>query len=294
MTRPTTEGWLAAVGALALGAVALWSGNNALLLIGAPIWAVLGLAGGLGALNVRGLAIERRWPAELVAGRAGRGALIVSRHRGASHALVVTDDVAEPVDIDAVRGQRTLTCRWRFPERGPATVTGFGVVSTWPFGLFRHTSRIDAPDEVLVGVRPHPAGLEGVLQIGDGRTGSRGRSGTGELVGLRPYVPGDPLRRVHWPTSARAGLPIVVERTEDESHAVVVGIEVQDGAARWERELSRAAGQIQRAARQGLRVGLTVPAIGDAEAAHHPPRLGAEGWRRHLLDVLARLPRMAP
>ncbi|MEM6930283.1 MAG: hypothetical protein AAF602_25305, partial [Myxococcota bacterium] len=160
MTRPTTEGWLAAVGAVALGGVALWSGNNALLLIVAPIWAVLVLAGGLGALNVRGLAIERRWPGELVAGRAGRGALVVSRRRGASHALVITDDAAQPVELDGVRGQRTVTCRWRFPERGPATVTGLGVASTWPFGLFRHVARLDAPDEVLVGVRTHPAGLE--------------------------------------------------------------------------------------------------------------------------------------
>lgn len=291
MTRPTTDGGLALAGATALGAVALWSGNNALVMVAAPVFAVLGLGLGLGMLNLRGLTIERRWPSELVAGRVGRGALVVARSRGTSRALSVVDDGAEPVGVDRVEGAATVPCRWRFSERGPTAVTGTTVSSRWPFGLFAHEVRIAAPDEVLVGVRPQPTGLRHAERVGEGRSGQRGQAGTGELVGLRPYAPGDPWRRVHWPTSARVGVPMVAERTEDESPAVVVRVEAQPSGTLWERELSRAAGQIQRASRHGLRVGLTLPAIGEQALAHHAPRLG-EAWRRHLLDVLARLPRV--
>jgi len=290
--RPTTDGWLAGLGAGALGGIGLWSGNNALLLVAAPAWAVLLLAAVVGALNVRGVRVERRWPDELVAGRSGRGTLVVTRRRGASHDLEIVDDGAE-VTLEHARGRLEVPCAWRFPARGPTSVTGFVVRSTWPFGLFEHTRRIEAPDEVLVGVRPAPTGLDEALHLGEGRPGRDGRVGTGELVGLRAYVPGDPLRRVHWPTSARVGAPIVVERTEDQDPAIVVRVAPQPDDRRWERELSRAAGRIQHAFRRGLRVGLEVPAVAGLVAASWPARAG-EAWRRHLLDVLARLPRTTP
>lgn len=293
MTRPTTDGWLAGLGATALGAIALWSGNNALLFIVSPLGAVWLLAAGLGGWNVRGLRVTRRWPDELVAGREARGALCVRKARGPAFDLHVEDEATgASVRLAEVRDAVTTPCRWRFATRGPTAVTGFVVRSTWPFGLWWHEVRLAASDTVLVGVRPRPVGLRPEAWVGDGEPGQRGRTGTGDLVGLRPYVPGDPLRRVHWPTSARMGEPIVVERTEDAQRAVVVRVQPKADGEAWERELSEAAGQIQRGFRLGLRVGLALPPMADDEPVVHPARTG-EGWRRHLLDVLARLPRVA-
>ena len=286
-------GW-PGLGATALGAVALWSGNNVLVLIAAPLWAVLVLAAVVGARNVRRLSIERRWPTELVAGRAGRGALVVVRARGSSHGLSIREEgTPSEASVVRVRGLTTVPFTWRFAERGTRRVMGFAVTSTWPFGLFEHTVRVPCPDEILVGVRPHPAEPDSTTRVGEGQSGEQGRMGTGDLVGLRAYAEGDALRRVHWPTSARVGSPMVVERAHDEQRTVIVQVEIRSTGPSWERELSRAAGRIQRAVRCGGQVGLAVPAVGSAEAATWAPRAG-EVWRRHLLDVLARMPRVGP
>lgn len=290
--RPTLDGWMTAVGALALAAVALGAGNNALFFVVTPLVAVFALDAAMGRSNVRGLRIARRWPAELVAGRPARGALRITRSWGTSRALRIVEGGTEAA-ATVGRGPGQVPFTWRFEERGDTAVRGFVVTSTWPFGLWRHEAWVAAPDQVLVGVRPRPTGISDDARVGDGRMGRHGRQGTGDLVGLRAYVPGDPLRRVHWPTSARVGEPVVVERTEDEDRSVLVRVRVQAEGPRWERELSEAAGQIQRAYRQGSSVGLALPALGDQIGVVHAPNPG-EPWRRFLLDQLARMPRVAP
>ncbi|MEN0061682.1 MAG: DUF58 domain-containing protein [Myxococcota bacterium] len=293
MTRPTTDGWLAALGALALGGVAWWSANNALVLVVAPLLAVIALGWGLGVRNVRGLHITRRWPGELVAGRPGRGTLVLTRPSGRSRSFQIEEAGLSQTWVATVGEEAVVHCTWRFPDRGVHRVGPLHITSTWPFGLFRHSCTLQIPDTVLVGVRPHPSALEPTAQSGDGRSGRRGRVGTGDLVGLRAYAPGDPVRRVHWPTTARVGTLMMAERAVDEHDALIVEVVARATGTSWERELSKAAGQIQRAARQGLRIGLSLPSLADRERVTLPARAG-DGWRRHLLETLARMPRVTP
>ncbi len=46
-----------------------------------------------------------------------------------------------------------------------------------------------------------------------------------ELAELRPYVPGDPLRRLHWRATARAGVPYVADRHPERGADVVLFID---------------------------------------------------------------------
>ena len=114
--------------------------------------------------------------------------------------------------------------------------------------------------------------------------------GPGDLVGLRPYRPGDAPRTVHWPTTARVGALYVAERAGEAEGSVEVEVHDVGRGASWERELSRAAGEVHRALQLGRRVGLRLPAIDGL-----PPRTLAPGaggsWRRTLFDALARMPR---
>lgn len=76
-------------------------------------------------------------------------------------------------------------------------------------------------------------------------------------MGLRPYAPGDPLRRLHAPTSARAGRPMVVERAVERATEVILRLEGRPG--RLEEELAGATGLAVRAFSQGHAVGLELP-----------------------------------
>ena len=100
-------------------------------------------------------------------------------------------------------------------------------------GLFSRLVLGGAPESVLVLPEPArpPAGL---------RRGGAEVSGDPEPDGLRPYVPGTPMSRIHWPSAARGGgvqerhfvsgrdqLPLVVV---DTSSAVIADQIARDAA----------------------------------------------------------------
>lgn len=99
------------------------------------------------------------------------------------------------VDFDA-RGEWTI---------GPATVIVRDV-----FGLFERVHEIEGTDTVLVYPRVRqltPAAYRQLFAVADGRGGTE-RSA---FDALREYRPGDPLRDIHWRTSAKRDELIVTE-----------------------------------------------------------------------------------
>jgi uncharacterized protein (DUF58 family) len=61
------------------------------------------------------------------------------------------------------------------------------------------------PIAVSAGRRHRPAGAAAVPQVGDSQ----------EFLQLRDYRPGDPVRRIHWPSTARSGRLVVKETGEE-------------------------------------------------------------------------------
>lgn len=95
--------------------------------------------------------------------------------------------------------------------RGPVRATSFVLEATDPFGLFRYHHQ-GAESEVAL-VLPRFASLNArseVRELEASAAAPRAGSGT-EMFGVREYRPGDPLRRIHWRSSARHGELIVRE-----------------------------------------------------------------------------------
>lgn len=114
-----------------------------------------------------------------------------------------------------VAGRRTRRAQVNvhFARRGRRAVAPARLVVRDPLGLAERTI-VSAPGEVLVlpRVEPVTAGAGGGADAAAGRTaGSRASEGAEvELDALRPYRPGAPASRIHWPTVARTGT--MVER----------------------------------------------------------------------------------
>jgi len=290
--RPTREGAWFLLLMVAVVLAALNTGNNLLYMVLGSLLGTLVLNNILAEWNLRGLRVQRSLPDEVWAGRAAAGTVVLRNGRrfGAAWSVRIHEGTAEaPLATgQALRvgpGESLeVPIRWTFARRGDIRLESLVLESTFPFGLMRRWRALPVPASLLVFPRPEP-GLAPRRAAGAGRVRQHEtRVGTGgDFHGLRPYVPGDPLRSLHWPTTARTGRPMVVVRTREVSDEVVVDVPDQRGAA-WERSLSRAAGQLQHHAGAGHAIGLQLA------GQVLPPRTG-DAWRRHLLGMLARAPR---
>ncbi len=287
--RPTRAGL--GYTALLVGVLvaAVNTGNNLLYVVLAGQLAVLLLSNLLAELNLRGLTVRRQLPGELFAGQEAAGRFVVENNRRRVPAVTVHVEEVDAGDAHGLvavlehGGSAVAHARWRFPRRGLHRLRRVRVYSDFPFGLVRRSMVVDLPAEVLVYPAPAPGrGSVPALVRGATREDPRRPGREGDFQALRPYQPGDPLRDLHWPTTARTHRPMVVQRAGAGAPRVVVRVEEGEGELR-ERALSRAVGEVERHMRCGDAVGLWLDGL------RLEPRTGG-AWRRHLLTRLALAP----
>ncbi|MDA8392732.1 MAG: DUF58 domain-containing protein [Actinomycetota bacterium] len=113
------------------------------------------------------------------------------------------------------------------------------------------------------------------------------RDPAAEGTGLRPYVTGDDLRSVHWPSTARTGELMVSPEPPPVSPSVTVVADTTgltlggDCTSRSERVLSAAASVLQSSARAGFRSRLVLTSGEDSGFGH-----GMVHWN-HVRELLA-------
>jgi uncharacterized protein (DUF58 family) len=284
--RLTRDGIAFAVALVLLLLVALGSGNNMLYLLVSAGLAVALVELVVGGWNLRSLTLRRKLPEELFAAKTGNGEFIILNRRRflpavALHIHELDDgDAVATVDRVASSDASSSRTKWRFENRGLAQLGRVSLSSSFPFGLLLHYREVTLNADLFIYPKPlfgSEAGSAG--EAGRCHMSPRQVGGLGDFAGLRAYLPTDPLRAIHWPTSARADMPIVVLRTDEVGEEVMVRVELCSDEE-WELELRRACGEILRAFDQGSRVGLEMPDV------VHPCHRGMH-WRRHLLDVLA-------
>ncbi len=139
--------------------------------------------------------------------------------------------------ILVIRPEEQLICRLDFtcPARGRYSLSDIHLQIEDPLGLFRRNLAVAGPPDALA--------LPPADHLGNHRTGrrllSRGgrrrstRAGEGaDFHGVREYVPGDDLRRVHWKTTARTGELAVREFEQTWSGTVAILLDLSQAAVR--------------------------------------------------------------
>ncbi|MDP9035559.1 MAG: DUF58 domain-containing protein [Myxococcota bacterium] len=155
--------------------------------------------------------------------------------------------------------------RARFRSRGEHHLDPFRVQALVPFGIALGPARVTegvrflvvprianvVSLELPVGRRHQPGGLSGASSTGDSR----------ELMGVRPYRFGDPIRDLHARTWARVGQPVVREYREEYFSRVGIVLDTDLGRApdaRLEAAISLVAGMVDRLCRTEALVDLIV------------------------------------
>jgi uncharacterized protein (DUF58 family) len=189
----------------------------------------------------------------------------------------------EVLDSDSRHGKTVAATaqRWgRYPIPAMVEVSARG-------GLLTGTATVDVAEIIVFPLTPPQSTPIPQTELLD-RLGAHLTRHIGpgvEYADIRPYVPGDQLRAVNWPVSARRGQLHVTQRLTDRAADVVVLIDTYRQPAgpateATERVVRGAAQVVQTALRHGDRAGIV------ALGGNRPRWLGADIGHRQFYRVL--------
>lgn len=210
--------------ALLLGAGNLYDENSFVLLSCIPLALVLINAAAVW-VNIRTIEFKRRHPPETHAGESVEITLMV-HNAGRLPRFAIELDDTNPRElyrdestniVMAMRGgfvQKTSYAAV-FGRRGRHRLRELLASSAFPFGLVRMTRRLSFRSDIIVYPRPVRLSkgfedrlLRSARLFGESSVASRGQE---EVYGVREYLPGQNVSRIHWKTTARTGKPMILE-----------------------------------------------------------------------------------
>jgi uncharacterized protein (DUF58 family) len=205
----------------------------------------------------------------------------------------------------AANGADTVTYSLRPAKRGCFQVGPLEVTATDPLGIFHFQHELSGTAELLV--YPQTVELPWIFPAGGGPYGASSthtaemRGEGSEFYGIREYQPGDPLRRVHWRSSARMGRLAVVEYEHDVAVDLTLVLDARRGSdvghgieTTLETAVTIAASLARMVLEQGNRCRLVIPGIlGSSHSASlGASRRGGDRGMETLHGILDRLARV--
>ncbi len=220
-TRLTVAGWILILISLGIGAAAYNTASNILFMTLSLLLSSFVLSGILSVMNCRRLEWSLRAPAHLRCGESGRSIVNVRNRKSLLPAMCLCFRMgssaagkSERLHLHhALRAGDSSDMEWTFTpkNRGRFQLCLSGVESQFPFGFLSRSMGAEQIKEAIVW--PERVAYRFKPDIGGQRFTSlaaRRRAGPGtDLLNLRPYESGDPLRLIHWKATARLGKMVV-------------------------------------------------------------------------------------
>lgn len=236
-TLPTPVGLVLIALALAIGTAAYNTSSNILFMTLSLLLSCLLLSGVLAWMNLNGT----RWRIvlaphfrveedatvrlELVNTKTLLPTCSLCFHMGA-----LNSGVAKTVcQTEGLEPGESTQLSWRFKpqRRGTETIAITGLESQFPFGFLRKCLSGGLRHEVVVWPRRIPYDFKPVTGRHwrqQGQTVRKPGGGT-DMINLREYRSGDPIRLMHWKASARSGQMMVREMSEEHEDAYFILVE---------------------------------------------------------------------
>lgn len=197
----------------------------------------------LGMLSLRDLEFAREAPnSGFEGGTAVFHAKVRSRARLPRMFLQVSELMPHPLEPERAEseffnvpagGEIDVPYEVEFSRRGAYTLDHLLVTALDPLGIYSFQKRVQAPAEFVVYPVPQP--IPDIVRSGAERYGFRdiqvaaARGHGVDPDGVREYIPGDPLRRMHWKSTARTGRLNVIEFEESRAVNVVMVLDTREG-----------------------------------------------------------------
>jgi uncharacterized protein (DUF58 family) len=274
---------------LGVGVAAVNTGNNLLYLALSLNLSLILLSGILSEGTLRHVTLKVRPASEAFAGEeaflavtCSAGAkrfpgisLVATLRAGEEPAMVRFPDIAPG-------SSATRVVPFRPVRRGELDSIDASVSTRFPFSLFEKSVELAVPAAIIVYPRPStPPTRSDIVPVEapSGRPLPSGRVGAFPR-GVREHFPADPVRDIHWKSTARTGRWMVKEREGEATPGLDLRVEEGGTSEAFETRLSEACGDVLALERRGvpfrLRIGNRICA-----EAHDPDR------RSKALEALA-------
>lgn len=220
------------------------------------------VSGIFGRKNLRGLDVTLEFPEERFAGsRVPVGIKLINRRRFMpaflTRVLVDTEEVLFPV---ATPGSTTvLYHNMVFDHRGRHRIAEIMLASVFPFNFFTRYRRVARDIDLIVFPRLHPChqSLLASQTQWRGEASSDHSGYESDLISIRDYVFGDPLKYISWKATAKTGRLKTKELSTTESPTIMIDFN-RLNEPNLEQALSCTAFLVVKAMRAGTAVGLTI------------------------------------
>ncbi len=207
--------------------------------------------------SLKRLKVQRRVPESVCAGDLIVGQIKVrnERARQGSWALLVEDSLERIGNSDAngrrsppqrvcpavlfpyvpAGDSRRATYRGRLPQRGKYRLGPLRLSTRFPFGLVRKTLAVGNHEILTVYPRLGRLTRRWTARHHEAFSGTHRRErrhgSEGDFFGVRPWQPGDPMRWIHWRSTARVGAPMVRQFEQPRNRDVAVVVELWQPAS---------------------------------------------------------------
>jgi len=229
--RINKSGYLYIALTVIIGFSAVNTGNNLVYLIASALLSFMLVSGLFGRNNLRNLEVEVVFPDEVFA---GTEALVGVRLRAVRRwwpAFLVTVSLGEDellFPFLRARSQDEQHLPVLFGRRGVFSLSAVSIRSSFPFNFFTRYRNLAVRSEVLVFPKPRRCdswALSGDLQRRSGEVAVDRMGYDSDILSIRDYVPGDPMKYINWKSTAKTGSLKTKELAAIEERPVILDMD---------------------------------------------------------------------
>jgi uncharacterized protein (DUF58 family) len=254
--------------AIALGVLALNGRNNFYYLAAASLLGYMTASGWAGKRNIKGASVSLSFPDEIYADTPFFATVEVKNiKRYQAMSLIDLNVLGASAFFPMIRpGERkTASVEISVPLRGAKDVEGVALSSVYPFNLFTcnlFAPLAPCPAAIIVFPKPVIASesvrMSCMMSEDETEAISRPRLQKPlsdlDIAGVRPYVEGDPMKLIHWKSSAKTGT-LKSRLYEAQCGGKIIDLDRLSSLG-MEKGLSCASGEIRESIRTGEAIGL--------------------------------------
>ncbi len=207
----TKAGWFYIFLTIFLGVSGINTGNNLIYLIVAAFLSFMAVSGIFGKRNLSKIDVRIELPEEIYADTSAPVRVIIRNNRRflpvfLMRVHVAGSEILFPFVEVKTGGAGYLSLPFR--ERGRSEIRNIYVSSVFPFNFFIRYRTIPGVFETIVFPRAKKCEYLGSFEKERKSRGEQTTNRTGfeaDIISLRDYIEGDPLKYIHWKASAKTG-----------------------------------------------------------------------------------------